>query len=106
MNTRLCIAALFPLMLFSCRSVGVEITDAQEAEAIGTTELDLREAYGVPHVYAIDSDGVETLSYGLEERRFLGVHSASYVEFTLVNDRVTKTRRVGSRPVAYKDRAH
>ena len=95
---------LLCLILTSCYTIGVEIPDAKLKNAVGWTEAQVREAYGVPHTTAEDSDGTVTLSYRLEHYRFLSMDWHELVEFTIVNGRVQRTMRAGSRRTANKNR--
>jgi hypothetical protein len=99
-------AGLLVLSITACRTTGVEVGDEQLTAAIGMTEEQVRAEFGVPHVYSSDSDGVVTVGYGAETRKLWTIDYSSFVEFTFVEGRVTKTRRVSSRPIADKNRSH
>jgi hypothetical protein len=99
------LAVALALALSSCRTIGVEISDEALEQSIGLTEDDVREQHGVPHVHSVDSEGVELLGYGVEFWTLWSLDAETFVEFTLVDGRVTKTRRVVSRPTSNKNRA-
>ena len=105
MRSPLLLVALLALSLHSCVSIGVEISDEDLERSIGMTEGELLELHGVPHVTSVDSEGVTLLGYGVEHRTLMSLDAETFVEFTLVEGRVTKTRRVFSRPVSRKNRA-
>ena len=85
--------ALTLLSLTSCYSVGVPINDTARAQSIGKTEHELEELFGVPHESSSDSDGVEIRSYGLRHIWGWSIDSEIFVDFTLIDGVVTKTRR-------------
>jgi len=87
------ILALALFSLCSCYSVGVPISDDVRAQSIGKTEQELEELFGVPHESSSDSEGVEIRSYGLRHIRGWGIDSEVYIDFTLIDGVVTKTRR-------------
>ena len=99
------LAVALVLALSSCRTIGVEISDEALDQSIGLTEDELLEQHGVPHVRSVDSEGVELLGYGVEYWTLWSLDAETYFEFTLVDGRVTKTRRVVSRPTSNKNRA-
>ena len=78
-QTRL--ALLLSLSLCSCHTVGVEVSDQALKQSLGLSADQLRELYGVPHLRAVDSDGVEVLGYGLEHRALMSLDAEAFVEF-------------------------
>ena len=103
--TRILLSVLL-LSLVACHTTGVEIGESELQSVLGKTEAELRETFGVPHTHGTDSEGVVTLGYGLQHHRLFRIDETERVEFELVNDRVVRWRRVGSRPIANKNRAY
>ena len=85
--------ALTLLSLSSCYSVGVPISDVSRDQSIGKTEHELEELFGMPHESSSDSDGVEVRSYGLRHIWGWSIDSEVFIDFTLIDGIVTKTRR-------------
>lgn len=89
----LAILVLTLLSLSSCYSVGVPISAVERSHAIGKTEHELEALFGMPHESSSDSDGVEVRSYGLRHIWGWSIDSEIFIDFTLIDGLVTKTRR-------------
>lgn len=103
MKITLRIASLCLLALTACRTVGVEISQEQAASALGLTEAEVRDLYGVPNGTSSNSAGVETLSYDYERCRLWHSEASSAVKFTLTDGTVTGICYSGSHDTVAKD---